>query len=238
MLLGYARVSTSEQAADDRSSLENQEKIIRGFAMAKGFTQFDTSIFSDPGVSASIPLRNRPAGKELLETAKAGDTIIASTMDRMFRSAGDATNMIEIFREKKIDLVLFNMGSEPVGTSAVGQFIFTALAAVAQLERTLIKERMTSGKKAKKDKGGHIGGRTPYGFRVVGKGREARLEKDEAEQKIIARVQGLLHDGRAGLSISETTRLLTEEGLTSRNGKPFVKMQVARIISQVRNAAQ
>ena len=150
MLLGYIRVSTAEQATDDRSSLENQEKIIRGFAMAKGFNQFDTSIYSDPGVSASIPLRNRPAGKELLETAKAGDTIIASTMDRMFRSAGDATNMIEIFREKKIDLVLFNMGSEPVGTSAVGQFIFTALAAVAQLERTLIKERMTSGKKRKR----------------------------------------------------------------------------------------
>ena len=37
MLLGYARVSTGEQAAEDKSSLETQEKIIRGYAMAKGF---------------------------------------------------------------------------------------------------------------------------------------------------------------------------------------------------------
>ena len=39
------------------------------------------------------------------------------------------------------------------------------------------------------------------------------------------------------ISLVETTRLLTEEGMMARNGKPFVKMQVARIISQVRNAA-
>lgn len=229
MLLGYTRVSTAEQAADDRSSLENQEKIIRGFAMAKGFSQFDTSVYSDPGVSASIPLRQRPAGKRLLEDAKSGDTIISSTMDRMFRSAGDATNMIEIFREKDINLVLFNMGSEPVGTSAIGQFIFTALAAVAQLERTLIKERMVGGKKAKKAKGGHIGGKTPYGYRVVGTGRDARLEPVAEEQAIIAKVKELREQS---LSISYIQYMLTEQGLTARNGKPFFPMQVARIIEQ------
>ena len=237
MLLGYARVSSVEQAADDRSSLENQEKIIRGYAMAKGFTQFETAIFSDPGVSASIPLRNRPAGKELLETAKSGDTILASKLDRMFRSASDALNMVEIFKEKNINLVLFDLGSEPINSSGIAQFFFTVIAAVAQLERTMIKERCNNGKKAKKAKGGHIGGRTPYGFRAVGKGREARLEKDEAEQKVISHIQELLRE-RAELSISETTRLLTEEGLTARNGKPFVKMQIKRILDQVRNVAQ
>ena len=232
MLLGYTRVSTAEQATDDRSSLENQEKIIRGFAMAKGFTQFDTAIYSDPGVSASIPLRSRPAGKELLEAAKAGDTIIASAMDRMFRSAGDATNMIDIFREKKIDLVLFNMGSEPVGTSAIGQFIFTALAAVAQLERTLIRERMTSGKTAKKAKGGHVGGRAPYGFRIVGAGREARLESVEDEQKVLKQVRAWKEEHEF-LSPARTAVALAELGLMARNGKPFHKMQASRLIEQV-----
>ena len=233
MLLGYARVSTSDQV--EGTSLENQEKIIRGFAMAKGFSQFETAVYIDDGVSASIPLRNRPSGKNLLADAKAGDTIISSKLDRMFRSASDALNMVEIFKEKNINLVLFDLGSEPINSSGMAQFFFTIIAAVAQLERTMIKERMTSGKKAKKDKGGHIGGRTPYGFCVIGKGREARLEKDEAEQKIIAHVQSLLRE-RAAISLVETTRLLTEEGMMARNGKPFVKMQVARIISQVRDA--
>ena len=235
MLLGYARVSTSDQV--EGTSLENQEKIIRGFAMAKGFSQFETAVYIDDGVSASIPLRNRPSGKNLLADAKAGDTIISSKLDRMFRSASDALNMVEIFKEKNINIVLFDLGSEPINSSGIAQFFFTVIAAVAQLERTMIKERCNNGKKAKKAKGGHIGGRTPYGFHVIGQGREARLEKDEAEQKVIAHVQELLRE-RAELSISETTRLLTEEGLTARNGKPFVKMQIKRILDQVRNVAQ
>ena len=149
MLLGYARVSTAEQAADDRSSLENQEKIIRGYAMAMGVNQFDTAIYTDPGVSASIPLRNRPSGGRLLSDAKKGDTIIASKLDRMFRSASDALNMVEIFKEKNINIVLFDLGSEPINSSGIAQFFFTVIAAVAQLERTMIKERCNNGKKAK-----------------------------------------------------------------------------------------
>lgn len=236
MLLGYARVSTAEQAADDRSSLENQEKIIRGYAMARGFSQFDTAVYTDAGVSATIPLRNRPAGKELLETAKAGDTVIASKLDRMFRSANDALNMVEIFKEKKIDLVLFDLGSDPVNGSGISQFFFTIIAAVAQLERTMIRERMSSGKKAKKAKGGHIGGKTPYGFRVVGSGREARLEMVADEQRVIATVRELLVD-RPYLPVTNTTRELLDRGMTARNGKPFYPMQVARIMEQVRVSA-
>ena len=235
MLLGYARVSTAEQAADDRSSLESQEKIIRGYAMAKGFSQFDTSVYVDPGISASIPLRNRPAGGRLLDDAKAGDTIIASKLDRMFRSASDALNMVEIFKEKNINLVLFDLGSEPINSSGIAQFFFTIIAAVAQLERTMIRERMTSGKKAKKAKGGHIGGKCPYGYAVIGSGREARLEPVPEEQNVLAEVKALLSD-RAYLSVAYTTRHLTEQGLTARNGKPFFPMQVQRIMKQVTSA--
>ena len=234
MLLGYARVSTSEQASDDRSSLESQEKIIRGYAMAKGFNQFDTSVYTDPGVSASIPLRKRPAGSRLLEDAKAGDTIIASKLDRMFRSASDALNMVDIFKEKKINLVLFDLGSEPINSSGLAQFFFTIIAAVAQLERTMIRERMSGGKKAKKEKGGHIGGLVPYGFQKVGVGRAASLVPVAEEQEVIAKIRDLR--SRSSMSIADTTRLLTEEGARARNGKPFYPMQVLRIIEQVRSA--
>ena len=235
MLLGYARVSTIEQAADNRYSLEGQEKIIRGYAMAKGFAQFETAVYIDPGVSASIPLRDRPNGKQLLEDAKAGDTIIASKLDRMFRSASDALNMAEIFKEKGINLVLFDLGSDPINASGLAQFFFTIIAAVAQLERTLIRERMTNGKIAKKAKGGHIGGKTPYGYRVIGSGREARLEAVEEEQKVIARVKELL-DERPYLTPGYIRGLLIEDGMMARNGKPFFPMQVLRIAKQVLDA--
>lgn len=229
MLLGYARVSTSEQAGDDRYSLENQEKIIRGFAMSKGFNQFDVSLYIDPGISASVPLRLRPNGKRLLEDAKAGDTIIASKLDRMFRSASDALNMAEIFKEKNLNLVLFDLGTEPINSSGLAQFFFTVIAAVAQLERTMIRERMVGGKKAKKAVGGHVGGEPPYGWTIVGRGRAARLVEVAEEQKVLAFLRE-----RADLSINEAARQLGREGWQSRSGKPFFPMQVKRIFDRMR----
>lgn len=229
MLLGYARVSTSEQAADDRYSLENQEKIIRGFAMAKGFNQFDISLYVDPGISASVPLRNRPSGKRLLEDAKEGDTIIASKLDRMFRSASDALNMAEIFKEKGLNLVLFDLGTEPINSSGLAQFFFTVIAAVAQLERTMIRERMVGGKRAKKAVGGHVGGEPPYGYTIVGRGRAAKLVEVEEEQKVLTFLRE-----RAHLSINAATRELAKEGWQSRSGKPFFLMQVKRIFDRMR----
>ncbi|MDE2099028.1 MAG: recombinase family protein [Patescibacteria group bacterium] len=237
MLLGYARVSTVEQAADDRSSLENQEKIIRGYAMAKGFNQFDTAIYTDPGVSASIPLSKRPAGAQLLADAKADDVIIAAKLDRMFRSASNALNMIESFQEKKIKLVLFDFGSEPISDSALGQFFFTTMAAVAQLERTLIRERLMSGKRAKKEKNGHIGGKAPYGYQIKGHGREAMLVANEQEQEIIATVKRWMGE-QPGVSIAELTRQLGYQELVSRNGKEFIPRQVGRIVKQLQHGSQ
>jgi len=143
---------------------------------------------------------------------------------------------VEIFKEKRINLVLFDLGSEPIAESALGQFFFTIIAAVAQLERTMIKERVNNGKKAKKAKGGHIGGRAPYGFRVEAHGREAVLKPNEDEQKVIAAVKQILVD-RPYVSITETARILDNEGLTARNGKPFVLMQVKRIMDKIHYAS-
>ena len=232
MLLIYTRVSTVEQAAENRTSMEEQERIGRGFAMSKGFSQFDTAIYADPGISASIALRDRPDGKRLLEDAKSGDTIFASKFDRLFRSARDALNMAEIFKEKGIKLVLFNFGTEPVNGNGIGEFFFTIIAAVAQLERTLIRERMTDGKKAKIAKGGHVGGKAPYGFRIVGHGRAAQLEPIAEEQKVIDTLRAWKKEYEF-LGVASTMRALTECGMVSRNGKPFQKMQVARLIKQV-----
>ena len=200
--------------------------------MAKGFTQFDTATFSDPGVSASIALRDRPAGKQLLEAAKKGDTIFASKFDRLFRSARDALNMAEIFKEKGIHLVLFNFGTEPVNGNGIGEFFFTIIAAVAQLERTLIRERMMDGKKAKIAKGGHAGGKTPYGYRKIGHGRDAMLEEDEAEQKVLAQIRAWKQEHEF-LGATATASALAEMGLMARNGKPFHKMQAQRLIERV-----
>lgn len=229
MLLIYQRVSSGEQAADDKSSLENQERVGRGFAMTKGFNQFDISVYCDPGISASVPLRKRPAGGRLLEDMKAGDVVFAAKLDRMFRSAGDACNMAEIFKEKNVSLVLFDLGSEPINNSGLSQFFFVVIAAVAQLERTMIRERVNGGKKAKATAGGHVGGEPPYGYAIQGRSRGAKLVEVEEEQKVLAFLRE-----RADLSLHEAARQLTAEGWQSRTGKPFHPMQVKRVFDRMK----
>ena len=44
MLLGYTRVSTLDQAADNRTSLDEQERVIRGIAMVRGVDKMDVTI--------------------------------------------------------------------------------------------------------------------------------------------------------------------------------------------------
>lgn len=236
MLLLYARVSTAEQATDDKTSLAEQNRIGRGFAMAKGFSQFDVSSYEDAGVSASIPLKERPGGGRLLQDMKTGDVVFASKLDRMFRSARDALNMAEIFKERKINLVLFNFGTEPVNGTGIGEFFFTMMAAVAQLERVQISERMNEGKKAKVAKGGHAGGRAPFGFRIVGKGRDARLERVEEEQRVIEAVEDRMNR-EPYPTLQQFCWYLENNDMLARNGQPFFPMQVKRIIDQVKRAA-
>jgi putative DNA-invertase from lambdoid prophage Rac len=233
MLLGYRRVSTADQAADDRTSMDEQERIIRGIAMVRGVEKMDVTIYSDPGVSAAVPLRFRPDGKKLLADMKEGDTVVASKLDRMFRSASDALVCAEQMKEKGISLILNDIGSDPVTGNGMAKCFFTMAAAFAELERNTIAERMRSGKVAKAKKGGHTGGEAPYGLRIIGHGRDARIEVDDREQEI---VESILKWHKRGLRLSEIQRKLFLEEMKTRTGKDFQIVQVKRIIQHAARA--
>lgn len=226
MILGYVRVSTTEQAADGTTSLQEQERVIRGYAMTKGVTAFDLQIYTDAGVSGSIALRNRPAGEELLAIVKPGDIVVASKLDRIFRNSLDALWTYNEFKNKGIHLVLFDMGVQPItDDGGLSKVFFSIMSAFADHERERIRERVLDGKRAKKAKGGHTGGIAPFGWRIVGQGREARLEMDENEQQIIAQVVALKHK-----PIPALVREINAKGLKTRAGKPFAYSQIERIV--------
>lgn len=227
MLLGYLRVSTFEQARDDRTSLAEQERVIKGMAMAMGIGQFDLQIYCDPGVSGSIALEDRPEGGKLYADAKRGDTVVASKLDRLFRDALDAQNVYKEFKKRGVHLILYDMGVEPVTKDGMSKFFFTMLSAFADLERCRIGERMMDGKAAKKRAGGHIGGDAPYGFRKIGEGRAARLEPDPDEQKIVKVVNDNCYKTPGGVH-----RILRSQGLKTRTGKDFQIVQVKRLLAR------
>lgn len=232
MILGYVRCSTAEQA--DGSTLQEQERTIRGYAMHKGASAYDLQIYTDAGVSGSIHLQWRPAGRDLLEMVKPGDTVIAAKLDRMFRNSLDALKIFTDFKQRGIHLVLFDLGVEPItNDTGMSKVIFQVMAAFADHERDRIRERILDGKRAKKLRGGHTGGEAPYGFRIVGAKRDARLEPVEAEQQVIKRVVELRNHGPIYIS-----RQLKLEGIMTRTGKPFHMVQVQRILNRNPNALQ
>ena len=231
MLLGYTRVSTLDQAADNRTSLDEQERVIRGIAMVRGVDKMDVTIYSDPGISGAVPLRFRPEGKKLLAEMKAGDTVVASKLDRMFRAASDALACAERMKEVGVDLVLVDMGADPVTGNGMAKCFFTMAAAFAELERSTIAERMSSGKAAKKAKGGHTGGEAAYGLRIIGHGRDTKIEVDEREQEIVALVTRLRKRGESTRRIQFR---LNKDGFKTRTGKEFQHIQIKRIIDRAR----
>lgn len=232
MILIYTRVSTTEQAADGTSSLSEQERKGRGVAMARGAQQFDIVVYTDPGISGSIPINQRPEGAKLIADAREGDVIVAAKLDRLFRSASDALVTVEALQKRGVGVILADIGLEPVTANGTAKLFFSMLATFAEFERGRIAERMEEGRRAKRERGGAIG-HAPYGYRVEGKGRTAVLVADETEQQVLAEVKEQLSHRRPRRIIS---RVLRKKGFRSRNGTKFQVVQVQRLMERARAA--
>ena len=97
----------------------------------------------------------------------------------------------------------------------------------AEFERTRIAERMEDGRRGKKARGGHIGGTAPYGYRVVGAGREAMLERVPEEERIALRAAALRANG---LSLRAVGERLEAEGFRPRIGDRWHAETVRKVL--------
>ena len=140
---GYIRVSTQRQA-EEGESLGAQRRTIEGYCLMKGLSK--PQFFVEEGVSGSKPLSERPAGKQLLAALKPGDKIICTKLDRAFRSALDALDILDRFKSQGIALHLLDLGTDDVTGNGVSRLVFTILSAVAEAERDRIRSRITETK--------------------------------------------------------------------------------------------
>lgn len=133
-LIGYARVSTDEQAT------EAQEMELRSAGC--------DLIVKEHGSGAS---RARPALAKLIRDISADDTLIVVRLDRLARSVSHLLEVIEDLTQKGAH---FRSLRDPIDTTTPqGMFSLQVLGAVAQLERALISERTKAGIQAAKAKG-------------------------------------------------------------------------------------
>jgi DNA invertase Pin-like site-specific DNA recombinase len=198
---GYTRVSIAEQAADDRSGLDAQRRKIVAAAGLAGL-RVNVLVEEEPDVSGGKPLADRPEGGSLLAELTKGDVLIVAKLSRAFRNAADALATAEQLKAREVDLIVADMGSEPVTRNGVSRMFFGMLALVAEFERDRIKERSAEGRSAKRRDGGHIGGSAPFGYRKISVGRAARLEADPTQQAALADMRRLAAAGLASRAIA------------------------------------
>ena len=98
-------------------------------------------LFVESGVTGSIALEARPAGRELCELLNPTDTLIVAELDRAFRNAAEALTRADAWRRARIDPIVADMGSDPVTGNGVVKMFFGMLALVAEFERERIKGR-------------------------------------------------------------------------------------------------
>jgi len=186
---GYSRVSTAAQA-DDGESLEVQRRQIEGWCHMHGLVLDD--LFVERGVSGSMPVAKRPEGSAMWKSLRRGDTIIASKLDRMFRSALDALQTVEALRELGVSLVLLDLGGDISG-NGLSRLFLTIVAAFAEAEMLRTRERIAQTKRDQRDRNRYLGGKPPFGYRVMDDGT---LTADQREQKLLVLARRLHDEGQ------------------------------------------
>ncbi len=186
---GYCRVSTARQASEGES-LDVQRRQIEGYAHMHGLALDDVIV--EEGVSGSIPVHERPKGGALLASLKAGDTVIAPKLDRLFRSALDALTVVEDLKKRGVSLHLLDLGGDISG-NGLSKLFLTIVAAFAEAERDRIRERIAQVKGDQKARRRFLGGNKPFGFTV---GNDGELVADPGEQAAIKRMVALRRKGK------------------------------------------
>jgi putative DNA-invertase from lambdoid prophage Rac len=193
---GYARVSTIQQASEGES-LDVQQRQLAGYAQMQGLVI--DKVFVERGVSGSKPLADRPQGAALLAALKPGDTIITPKLDRMFRSALDALDVLGKLKTGGISLHMIDLGGDTTG-NGVSKLVFTILSAVAEAERDRTRERISEVKRDQRQRGRYLGGTTPFGWRV---GEAGDLVPVPEQQAAIQRMRQLRDQGLALRAIAK-----------------------------------
>jgi DNA invertase Pin-like site-specific DNA recombinase len=134
MRIGYGRVSRFDQ---------NPELQIDALPKAGCEKWFIETISSGQ--------TRRPEWERVNELLRAGDTLVVWALDRLARSTLDLAKIAEDLKARGINLHLVTQGADTSTPS--GKMLYDMLAAMAEFERSLIRDRTAAGLRAAKERG-------------------------------------------------------------------------------------
>lgn len=171
----YCRVSSDEQR--ENQSIQGQEEYIRAYCERQGWTI--TSWYLDDGVGGDLPFDQRPAGSRLLADAKSGAfaAVVVFLYDRFSRDVLVGLLAARTLRENGV-VPLSCCEPFELGTPH-GDYMFVQSLNNSQLWKAQFLQRIRAGIDRWSREGVWMGGITPFGYRVEGMKKQARLILDE-----------------------------------------------------------
>jgi len=173
MLIGYARVSTSEQ------NIDMQTEALHRAGCEK--------VWIDHGVSGTKAPLSRPEFADLWKHLREGDVLVIYRLDRLARNARSALEIVEGLDAKGVALRSLNDGISTEGATA--RLILTIMAAVAELEVAILRERTRDGLEAARSRGTKLGRRDALTDEQ--KAHARALREDGKSLREIARLLGV-----------------------------------------------
>lgn len=215
----YVRVSTAERQS---ISVEAQTRSVLAYAAAKGFEVVE--VITDEGVSGGVPLNKREGGKRVLELVKSKkvSALIATKLDRCFRSAADCLAVVAGLEKAGVALHLLDLALDTA--TPQGKLFLSVLASVGEFEKGLIAERVRCALQHKKSKGERVSRFPPFGFSFVGDQLVEEPQEQEAKQKVLA-----LH--KQGFSSNKIASLLNKNEVKGYRGARWYARSVSLIVA-------
>jgi DNA invertase Pin-like site-specific DNA recombinase len=162
MLVGYARVSTTDQNLDLQLDALKQAGCIK--------------IFSDMVSGARA---DRPGLRDTLQFMREGDVLTVWKLDRLGRTTRRLIEFIEELKERQIGFKCIQNNIDT--TTSEGMFMYRLFSALAELERDLLRERTMAGLAAARARGRKGGGK----FKLTGLKLEAAMRAMENPKTIV-----------------------------------------------------
>lgn len=225
--IGFVRISSVKQ--EGNGSFEVQQRAIRRYAEQNDYELIELEPVIESATCAEVDRVKFREALQLMDEYNA-DTLIVYSLDRFFRNTEEGLRCARVhFAEKNRNLVSVLQGGIDLSTP-FGRFMLTQFLAVAEFESGNNKVRFQNGIKAKRERGGYGGGKTPFGWLPDGNGG---LREEPREQAVRRRIFEL---SEAGLEPVQIARQINAEGLKTRpsvgnpDGCTFDKRAVRSIL--------
>jgi DNA invertase Pin-like site-specific DNA recombinase len=218
--IGYARVSTDEQARENNSAVQN--KKITAYCEENGLNLL--KIFQG---SESARTTKRPVFQELLSYCRQHrrriSHVIVADLSRLARNAGDQAQTYVFLNQLGIALVSID---DPItDDSAVGKLSRSMIGAFNEFFSNSLSER-TRYRMQAAVKAGRFPWPAAIGYRNVNK----KLHVDSERAPLIRQAFELIASGRYATS-DAVLKVVTAMGLTTRTGRSLSKQSFARMLS-------